>query len=31
MYIVMYNSTQRVVVSYLHCSIEQYTESGRFL
>jgi hypothetical protein len=31
MYIVMCNSTQRVEGSYVHCSVQQYTESGRFL
>jgi hypothetical protein len=31
MYIVMYRSTQRVEVSYVHCNVQQYTESGGFL
>jgi hypothetical protein len=29
-YIVKYNSTQRVKRSYLHCNVQEYTESGEF-
>jgi hypothetical protein len=31
MYIVMCNSTQRVEGSYVHCYVQQYTDSGGFL
>jgi hypothetical protein len=30
MYIVMYNITQTVEVSYVHCNVQQYTEFGGF-
>jgi hypothetical protein len=31
MYIVMFNSTQKVGGSYVHCNVQQYTKSGGFL
>jgi hypothetical protein len=31
MYIVMYNNTQIVECSYVHCNVQQYTHSGGFL